>query len=189
MLDHTGLFVELTQFFLSYGRIQLQWNASLGRKFFGRGPAASSLSYDFRCDCVLLDKLFRPEAILGGRGAWQLKPEAGVCDDKETVAQTIRCEAMGEKGCSLKELGQICEHYVSPRCINEKVTIFCLQRNSRKVSEIGCATYEYEGTIVTVVPFQELKQQIGAGTFKYVLTLFSVQWLLLNGTELHANRA
>ncbi len=102
MLDHTDLFDELTQFSLRYGRLKCHWKASLGRKFFGQGPAAaSSLPYDFRCDYVLLAKLFRPEAILGGRGGWQLNPEAGVCDDEETVAQTIRCEAMGENGCSL----------------------------------------------------------------------------------------
>lgn len=108
----------------------------LSRENYDHGNAAAILLFNAETRTVLLVRQFRYPVLANGDPAFLLEACAGLldADDPETCA---RREAIEETGHEPADLVHICDAYMSPGSVQEKVSLF--------VGHYGAETYRHAG--------------------------------------------
>lgn len=113
---------RLTSFTMDYrrgdGTVQ-----RLEREVYDHGNAAALLLHDPRHDRVLLVRQFRYPALLNGDQPDLLEVCAGLLDGEDPLVAAAR-EALEESGHEPRNIRHVCDAYMSPGSLTEKVSLY-----------------------------------------------------------------
>jgi len=168
----------LSQVTLDYrredGRVQ-----RLSREVYDHGSAAAILLYNDETTSVLLVRQFRYPALANGDPAFLLEVCAGLLDGDDPLTCAQR-EAIEETGHAPRDIVHICDAYMSPGSVTEKVSLF--------LGAYGADTYrtaggglvdEGEELEVVELAFETAFAMIGTGEITDAKTIMLLQHLAL----------
>ena len=95
----------------------------LEREVYDHGNAAALLLHDPRHDRVLLVRQFRYPALLNGDQPDLLEVCAGLLDGEDPLVAAAR-EALEESGHAARNIRHVCDAYMSPGSLTEKVSLY-----------------------------------------------------------------
>ncbi|MEM7293522.1 MAG: NUDIX domain-containing protein [Pseudomonadota bacterium] len=163
------------------------WSESIDRELFDRGQVACVLAYDPALDAVLLVEQFRIGAIDDPDTPWLMEIVAGVVEAGEEPDEVVQREALEEAGCTLGEVEQIAEFYVSPGCSSEVATVFFSECSLKDVGGLHGLAEEGEDIEARVVPRTEAMRMLTTGEIRNSKALVALQWLALNYSSRYEN--
>ncbi|BCL78316.1 ADP-ribose diphosphatase [Ktedonobacteria bacterium brp13] len=164
-----------------YMRFDGQMSNPERRLVFERGDSAAAIIVNSEQKKVLLTNQFRyPAYSKDADSGWVQEVVAGVIDEGEQPEETIRREIQEEIGYTVHELTPIATFFVSPGGTSERVFLYYAEVDEAdRTSQGGGLISENEDIQLVALSFDELWQQLRAGTLVDAKTLIAAQWLLL----------
>lgn len=147
--------------------------------------AVGVLLYDPLLDCVVLIEQFRIGAMEGGgQDAWLLEVVAGLLDQEESEEALARRESLEEANCECLDLIPMCDYYVSPGAMSERLRLFCGRVDASDAG--GCFGLDNEGEDIRVVvmSFDEAISELDNGRANSASIIIALQWLILHKDEI-----
>ncbi|MDT7951162.1 MAG: NUDIX domain-containing protein [Acetobacteraceae bacterium] len=160
-------------------------------ELFRRGRAAALLPYDPWRDSVVLMEQFRLPALAGGVDPLMVEIPAGLCDDGESPADTVRREAQEEMGLATDRLESIGDFILTPGGSDERCTMFAGRVHAPETGADGMAgkfglAAEHEDIRVRVWPADRAIGDAIAGSFPNSVTTIALLWLAARRDTLRA---
>jgi ADP-ribose pyrophosphatase len=160
-------------------------------ELFRRGRAAAVLPYDPWADRVVLIEQFRLPALASGLEPVMVEVPAGLCDQGEDPAQTIRREAKEEMGLETDLLEPIGDFVLTPGGSDERCTMFGGRVRAPAAGPDGLAGNgglldEHEDIRVRVWPAERAIEDAVAGRFPNSVTTIALLWLAARRASLRA---
>ena len=160
-------------------------------ELFRRGRAAAALPYDPWTDQVVLIEQFRLPALASGLDPVMVELPAGLCDDGEDPAQTVRREAKEEMGLETDLLEPIGDFVLTPGGSDERCTVFAGRVRAPASGPDGLAgggglLSEHEDIRVRVWPAERAITEAVAGRFPNSVTTIALLWLAAKHESLRA---
>jgi len=151
------------------------------REIFDHGNAASALLYDPNRRTVILTRQFRlPTYINGNPTGNLLEACAGLLEEGEDPAETIKREILEETGYEVKEVEKIMEVYTSAGSLTELLHLYIAPYTpEQKKAEGGGLEEEGEEVHVLEMPFDEAVHLLEKGEIKDAKTVMLLQYALL----------
>ncbi len=151
-------------------------------ELFRRGRAAALLPYDPWTDSVVLIEQFRLPALAGGVEPVMVEIPAGLCDDGEDPAETVRRETQEETGVSADRFETIGDFILSPGGSDERCAMFAGRVHAPAVDADGLSgrfglLSEDEDIRVRVWPAERAMAAAIAGAFPNSVTTIALLWL------------
>lgn len=149
------------------------------RETYDHGHAAAVLPFDAGRRMVLLVRQFRFAAFIDGVGEPLLEACAGLLDGDDAATCAAR-EAEEELGYRVHDLRLVCEPYVSPGSLIERVACFTARFSpADRISEGGGHPAEGEDIEVVEMPLDDAAAAIRDGRVIDAKTILLIQHLLL----------
>ena len=160
-------------------------------ELFRRGRAAAMLPYDPWRDEVILIEQFRLPALAGGVEPVMVEIPAGLCDDGEDPAETVRREAQEEMGLGADRLERIGDFILTPGGSDERCTMFAGRVHAPQAAADGLAgngglASEHEDIRVRIWAADEAIEAAIAGRFPNSVTTIALLWLACRRETLRA---
>lgn len=169
---------SLTSYTMDYRR-QDGTVQRLEREAYDHGSAAAILLYDPDRKTVLLVRQFRFAVMLNGDDADMLEVCAGMLDGDDPQTCAIR-EATEESGHAPSDLRHVCDVYVSPGSVTEKVSLFIGHYHAgTRQHQGGGLAHEGEDIEVVELPLAEALAMISDGRIMDAKTVLLLQHLAL----------
>lgn len=160
---------------------------TIDREVHDHGNGAAILLHDTRKDSVILVRQFRPGAFANGDPAYLLEIPAGLVDEGEVAADAVLREAMEETGFQIEKARYLCQMYVSPGALTEKLSLFAASIDAEsKIGLGGGLAGEAEDIEVVTLSLNEAYAMISTGAITDAKTIVALQWAMLNRSELAA---
>jgi ADP-ribose pyrophosphatase len=143
-----------------------------------RGDSAAAIVRRLDDGKILLTRQFRFPTFRKGPG-WIVEVAAGVIEDGEDPADSVRRELIEELGYAPSHLEPIGCFYLSPGGSSERVFLFYAEvSESDHVSAGGGLASEGEDIDIVELDLDELDRQLRNGELRDAKTLIAVHWLL-----------
>jgi nudix-type nucleoside diphosphatase (YffH/AdpP family) len=150
------------------------------RESYDPGNAAALLPYNLAQRTVMLVRQFRYPAYVNGHDDLLIEAVAGKLDD-ESPEVRIRAEAEEETGYRLGEIRKVCEAFMSPGSITEKIHFFIAEyAPSMRVGSGGGIASEGEDIEVLELPINEALAMASDGRIADAKTILLLQYAALN---------
>jgi nudix-type nucleoside diphosphatase (YffH/AdpP family) len=151
----------------------------LEREVYDHGSAAAMLLWDERRQTVLLVRQFRLPPVLNGDPGDMLEVCAGLLDGEAPLIAAAR-EALEETGHAPTGISHVCDIYVSPGSVTEKVSLFIGHYGAETFRHSG-GGIEDEGEEIELVelPLAKALAMIGDGRIVDAKTIILLQHLAL----------
>jgi nudix-type nucleoside diphosphatase (YffH/AdpP family) len=151
----------------------------LEREVYDHGNAAALLLHDPRHDRVLLVRQFRYPALLNGDMPDLLEVCAGLLDGEDPLVAAAR-EALEESGHAARNIRHVCDAYMSPGSLTEKVSLYIGDYDETTLRHAGGGLVE-EGEEIELVEldFAEALAMIRDGRIMDAKTIVLIQHLAL----------
>ena len=151
-------------------------------ELFRRGRAAAVLPYDDRTDQVVLIEQFRLPALAAGVDPIMVEVPAGLCDDGEDPATTVRREIQEEMGLTVERLAPVGDFVLTPGGSDERCSLFAGRVQAPPAGPDGLAgafglAAEHEDIRVRVWPADAAIEQAASGSFPNSVTTIALLWL------------
>ena len=159
------------------GRPQMQ-----EREVYHDGPGAVVLPVDRARGTVLLVRQPRIAAVLNGDGPMLIEACAGMVEETDDPAETVRKEAEQELGYRLRGIHKLFTLYMSPGASAEKLHLFAADYDpSDKVAPGGGEADEGERIHVMEIPLVRAWDMVATGAIIDAKTVLLLQHARLNG--------
>src|SRR4051794_16419426 len=160
-------------------------------ELFRRGRAAAVLPYDPWTDQVVLLEQFRLPALAAGVDPVMVEVPAGLCDDGEDPATTVRREAREEMGLETDLLEPIGDYILTPGGSDGRCTLFAGRVHAPDAGADGLAggfglADENEDIRRRVWPAERATADAVAGKFTNSVTGLALLWLAARRSTLRA---
>jgi nudix-type nucleoside diphosphatase (YffH/AdpP family) len=151
------------------------------KEVFDHGNAATALLYNKEQRTVILTKQFRIPTYLNGNPSGMLMETcAGLLEEGESPADTMKREIKEETGYAVGDLQKIYEAYTSAGSVTEMVYFYLAEyTKEQKVSEGGGLKEEGEDIKILELNFDEALQRMDNGEIKDVKTILLLQYVRL----------
>jgi ADP-ribose pyrophosphatase len=160
------------------------WSGPITRELIERGHAVAVLPYDPVRDEVVLIRQFRIGTWAANHAPWLVETVAGLIEEGELPEDVARRETMEETGCTLGALHRICDYFVSPGIMSEKITVYCgITDTSQAGGHFGLAE-EGEDIQTFTAPWTEVWNDVLAGQFLDAKVILAIMWLSQNRDSL-----
>ena len=154
------------------------------REVYHNGPGAAVLPIDRARGTVLLVRQLRIAALLNGDGPMLIEACAGMVEEGDTPAETVRKEAEQELGYRLRGIRALATLYMSPGASAEKVHLFTAEYGrGDRVGGGGGEAAEGERIAVLEVPFARAWQMVAGGEIIDAKTVLLLQHARLEGAQ------
>ena len=187
-------YFQMTRYHLKHKKFDGDWSNELSREVFQRGAVTAVLPYDAKLDRLVLIEQFRAGAWaamesnmafpMATSSPWLIEIVAGVVEDGETPEQVARRELEEEAGCVALEVEHIITCHLSPGAVNEPLSIFCANVDSKNVEGIHGLDEEGEDIRVFSVAAIEAPALLASGQILNATTVLALQWFATNHDEL-----
>ena len=176
----------LYQGFFRMEKIQLRhrlfaggWSQTFERELMLRGEAVGVIPYDPVNGLIGLIEQFRVGALAEGN-PWLFELVAGMRDGDEPPEQAAERELFEESGTSCRELHKICECWVSPGGMDEKIHLYCAVTDLSEAGGTFGLEDEHEDIRFHVLPEAEVYEAMTQGRCNNSSTLIVLLWLQQN---------
>ena len=151
----------------------------LEREVYDHGNAAALLLHDPRHDRVLLVRQFRYPALLNGDMPDLLEVCAGLLDGEDPLVAVAR-EALEETGHEPRNIRHVCDAYMSPGSLTEKVSLYIGDYDEATLRHAGGGLIE-EGEEIELIEldFAEALAMTRDGRIMDAKTIVLIQHLAL----------
>ncbi|MBB5693015.1 NUDIX domain-containing protein [Muricoccus pecuniae] len=154
----------------------------LRREVYYNGPGAAVLPLDPSRRTVLLVRQLRIPALVNGDGPKLIETCAGIVEEGDSPAETVRKEAEQEMGYRLHDIRQVFALYTSPGASAEKLYFFTARYGAEdRVGGGGGLEGEGESIEVLELPLDEAWRMVEAGEIIDAKTVLLLQHLRLAG--------
>jgi len=156
-----------------------EWQ-TLNRETYDRGNGATILLINSKRRALILTRQFRFPAFVNGlEDGFLLEACAGLLDSAD-AEETIRREVADETGFHIERPHKICELYMSPGSVTEKLYFFMAEySHDLRVSNGGGDAAEGEDIEIAELPYEEAFAMMRSGEIKDAKTLILLQHLAL----------
>jgi nudix-type nucleoside diphosphatase (YffH/AdpP family) len=163
----------------SWQRANGKWQRG-AREVYDRGNGCAILLFDPARRTVVLTRQFRMPAFLNGYRDMLIEAAAGLLDKADPEAR-IKNEAEEETGYRPKNLRKVCECFMSPGAVTEKLTLFVGEYDAASKSGKG-GGLEDEGEDIEVLelPFAEAIAMMQDGRICDAKTIILLQYAQLH---------
>ncbi len=152
------------------------------REVYHNGPGAAVLPIDRARGTVLLVRQLRIPALVNGDGPMLVEACAGMVDEGDDPAETVRKEAEQEMGCRLRSVRKLFTLYTSPGASAEKLHLFAADYDpGDKVGAGGGEAGEGERIDVLELPLARAWDMVTNGEIIDAKTVLLLQHARLNG--------
>lgn len=149
----------------------------LVRLDFDRGDSVAAVVHRTDTETLIFTDQFRVSTYKKGPG-WILELPAGVIEEGENPAESMRREIKEEIGYRTSYLHPISTFYVSPGGTSERIILFYAQVNiAQRESSGGGVKAEGEDIRVTEIPIDDVFRRMDAGKIVDAKTIIGLQWL------------
>jgi nudix-type nucleoside diphosphatase (YffH/AdpP family) len=170
-------------------RVRLDDGEEVRREVEEHGRAVAVLPYDPGRRTALLIKLLRAPVLLSAGVSELLEAPAGMVDDEEDPAETVRREAHEETGLRLKVLEHVGSVWSSPGVSTEQMDLYLAPyAESDRIDAGGGVADEHENITVIEMPLQELWSMVERGIVADMKTLTLLLLLQARRPELFRSR-
>ena len=150
------------------------------RETYERGNSATVLPYNLAQRSVVLVRQFRYPVFVNGYDDLLIEAAAGVLDG-ETPEVRIRAEAEEEIGYRLGEVKKICEAFMCPGGVTEKMYFFVAEYDpAMRIGSGGGLADEGEDIEVLELAIDEALAMIADGRIVDAKTIMLLQYAALN---------
>lgn len=150
------------------------------REVYDRGHGAVILLYQKQTRRVVLTRQFRLPVFLEGESGFVIEAAAGVLDDS-TPEERIRAEAEEETGYCVPQVRRVCEAYMSPGSMTERLSFFVAEYDPGTRRGAGGGLHaEGEDIEVLELDFDQAFAMIASGEIRDAKTI-----LLLQHAKIH----
>jgi GDP-mannose pyrophosphatase NudK len=148
------------------------------REAYDRGNGATILLYNKDKDTVILTRQFRmPTYVNGNDSGMLIETCAGLLDDEQPES-AIRRETEEETGYEIKHVEKVCEAYMSPGSVTEKLFFFIAYYNDMNKKNAGGGVEDEEIEVIEL-PFHDAMRMITSGEIKDGKTIMLLQHLFI----------
>jgi nudix-type nucleoside diphosphatase (YffH/AdpP family) len=156
---------------------------TLEREVYWNGPGAAVLPIDFERGTVLLVRQLRIPAHLNGDGPTLTEVCAGMVEEGDDPAETVRKEAEQEMGYRLRGLRKVFELYMSPGASAEKLHLFVAEYGpGDRIGAGGGLAGEGERIQLLELSLTQAWDMVTAGQIIDAKAVLLLQHARLNGT-------
>lgn len=155
------------------------WSRTFERELMLRGEAVGVIPYDPENKLIGLIEQFRVGAI-DGDNPWLFELVAGIRDDGEMPEQAVRREALEESGVVIGQLCKVCECWISPGGMDEKIHLFIGLADLSDAGGNFGQDSENEDIRFHVLPEEEAFDLMNQGLCNNSATLIGLLWLQQN---------
>ncbi len=142
-----------------------------------RGDSVAAVVHRTDTQSLILTEQFRISTYFKGPG-WVLELPAGVINEGENPASSMKREIEEEIGYRTAYLQPISTFYVSPGGTSERIILFYAQVSaSQRVARGGGMKAEGEDIRVLEIPVDEVFRRLDAGKVFDAKTIIGLQWL------------
>ncbi|RMF76699.1 MAG: NUDIX hydrolase [Chloroflexi bacterium] len=178
---------QLKETRLRYERYDGTMSDEIVRLNLERGDSAAVLIHNQAKDVLLFTEQFRYPTYEKGPG-WMLEVTAGMVDEGENPAETMRRELQEEIGYQVQSLQKISTFYVSPGGTSERIHLFYASvTDSDRTGKGGGLAREGEDIRTVALSVDEAIKMVESGEICDAKTMIAVQWLQLNRAKLRGN--
>jgi nudix-type nucleoside diphosphatase (YffH/AdpP family) len=155
------------------------WQRS-AREVYDRGDGCAILLFNRRKRSVVLTRQFRMPAYMNGYRDMLIETAAGLLDKADPLARIIS-EAEEETGYTPFNIVKVCETFMSPGAVTEKLTLFVGEYDPDKRSgKGGGLADEGEDIEVLELPFDEAVAMMKDGRICDAKTIILLQYAQLH---------
>ena len=152
------------------------------REVYHNGPGAAVLPIDRARGTVLLVRQLRIPALVNGDAPLLVEACAGMVDEGDDPAETVRKEAEQEMGYRLRSIRRLFTLYTSPGSSAEKLHLFAADYDpGDKVGAGGGEADEGERIDVLELPLARAWDMVASGEIIDAKTVLLLQQARLNG--------
>lgn len=164
-----------------YRRSDGQWETQQ-RETYDRGNGTTILPYGADRRTVLLTRQFRfPAYVNDHPDGMLIEAAAGLLDDQDPET-AIRREAQEELGVSVGELQHVCDAYMSPGSITERVHFYAAPYTLASRTETGGGLAdEGEDIEVLELAFDQALEMVSNGQIADGKTILLLYWAAIHG--------
>lgn len=150
----------------------------LNREVYLSKNGATVLLYNRENRSVILTRQFRlPSYMNNNPTGMLLETCAGIVEEGEDPAATVKREIEEETGYKVEEVKKVFELYMTPGSVAEMLYFFVAEyTKGQRVSEGGGLEEENEEIEVIEMPFEEAFIKIGSGEIKDAKTVLLLQY-------------
>jgi nudix-type nucleoside diphosphatase (YffH/AdpP family) len=170
-------FFKVDEAKLRFERYDGTMSEAVRRLNFERGDSAAALLFDARSRTVyLIEQFMYP--TLAKAGGWLETVVAGMIDEGETPAETIRREILEESGFAAERIEPIADFFVSPGGSSERIFLFCaLVSDSARVADGGGVATEHEDIKLVTMALDDFLARLATHGFADAKTIVAGYWL------------
>lgn len=183
---YKGIF-ELARYHLRHRKFDGTWTGDFMREILKRKSAAAILPYDPVLDRVVLIEQFRAGVLhhqsptnQNKAYPWLIEIVAGIYEESEQPAETVKREAEEEAGCKVLDLYPVCDYFVSPGGSNEYLHLYCGRVEANEIKGIYGLPDEHEDILAYTLKTDEALQWLKEGKIKTAPAIIALQWLQIH---------
>jgi len=154
---------------------------TLQREVYDHGNAATALMYNREHRSIILTRQFRlPTYLNGNKDGFLLETCAGLLEEGEDPATTMKREILEETGYAVNKVEKVFEAYTSAGSLTELVHFYIAAYNgSQKKEEGGGLEEEGEDIRVIEMPFENALSMMERGEIRDIKAILLLQYALL----------
>ncbi len=177
LLSDNWYILKTTHF--EFRRADGRWQAQ-HRETYDRGNGAAILLYSLPRRSVIMTRQFRYPAFVNHYDELMIEVPAGLLDEADPETR-IRAEAEEEAGYRVGNVRKVCEAFMSPGAVTERLHLFVAEYDpGDKVSDGGGLEHEGEDIEVFELDFDDAMAMVADGRICDAKTIMLLQYAALN---------
>ncbi len=162
-----------------YLRNDGNWQKQM-REVYDCGDGAAILLYNIKRRKIILIRQLRLPAFLNGLDEFMLEIPAGLLDGIDAKQRIIK-EVEEETGYLINDAKFICEAFVSPGALKQKMSLFVAQYDEKDKKSLGGGIID-EGEEIEILEydFDEAYKMIENGQLKDAKAIILILWAKIN---------
>ncbi|MFT5087222.1 MAG: nudix-type nucleoside diphosphatase (YffH/AdpP family) [Candidatus Latescibacterota bacterium] len=180
-------FFKLDEAQLRHEQLDGSMSAPMHRLNLERGNGVAALIHRPQKNTLVLVRQFRYPTYLHDGPGWILEIAAGMLDENENPAETMRREIVEETGFAVKSIELLSHFYLTPGGSSERIFLYYAEVDEDLPrAEGGGLNEEHEDIEIVEISLDNAWQLLDSGQIVDAKTIIALQWLRTKSLPLEA---